>query len=152
MNIFAVSFFGHRQLARPFEAEKKLEELIQSLLAEKEYVEFIVGRSGEFDQLTASVIRRCRRTAGEENSSLVLVLPYETAEYRENKTSFEEYYSEVEICGVSAGAHFRSAHQIRNRTVLKRSDLAVFYLEQEQGGAWKTFLAAGKENIPTLRI
>ena len=94
MNIFAVSFFGHRQLTRPFEAEKKLEELIQSLLAEKEYVEFIVGRSGEFDQLTASVIRRCRRTAGEENSSLVLVLPYETAEYRENKTSFEEYYSE----------------------------------------------------------
>ena len=152
MNIFTVSFFGHRQLAYPFEAERKLEELIRRLLNEKEYVEFIVGRSGEFDQLAASVIRGCRRLMGEESSSLVLVLPYETAEYRENKASFEEYYSEVEICSESAEAHFRSAHQLRNNAVLKRSDLAVFCLEREEGGAWKTFLRAKKENTPIFRI
>ena len=45
-----------------------------------EYIEFLVGRDGEFDQLVSSTIRRCKRTIRDDNSSLVLVLPYMTAE------------------------------------------------------------------------
>ena len=50
MNLFAVSFFGHRQVDDPFLIERQLESIICELLLTKEYVEFLVGRDGEFDQ------------------------------------------------------------------------------------------------------
>lgn len=41
-----------------------------------------------------------------------------------------EYYDEVELCTEAAEHHFKSAHQIRNRFMVDRSDLVVF--------AWNT--------------
>ena len=92
MNLFAVSFFGHREVDDPFVIEQQLEVIIRELLHSKEYVEFLVGRDGEFDQLVSSTIRRCKRTIRDDNSSLVLVLPYMTVEYRNNEQAFHEYY------------------------------------------------------------
>lgn len=120
MNLFAVSFFGHRQVDDPFLIERQLESIIRELLLTKEYVEFLVGRDGEFDQLVSSTVRRCKRTIRDDNSSLVLVLPYMTAEYRNNEESFHEYYDEIEICLESAEKHFKSAHQVRNRSMVDR--------------------------------
>ena len=51
LNTYTVSFFGHRQIERPFEAEERLEKIIRELIRSKEYVEFLVGRNGEFDQM-----------------------------------------------------------------------------------------------------
>ena len=73
MNLFAVSFFGHREVDDPFVIEQQLEAIVRELLHSKEYVEFLVGRDGEFDQLVSSTIRRCNRTIRDDNSSLVLV-------------------------------------------------------------------------------
>lgn len=87
MEIYTVSFFGHRQLDDFMEAERRLEKLIRELLAEREYVEFLVGRNGDFDQLAASTVLRLKRTVRDDNSSLVLVLPYLTAEYANNQES-----------------------------------------------------------------
>ena len=56
MNIFSVSFFGHRQIDNPLHIESQLEEIISSLLKREEYIEFLVGRDGEFDQLVSSTI------------------------------------------------------------------------------------------------
>ena len=96
MKVYTVSFFGHRKMDNVFVIEQRLEALIRELLASKEYVEFLIGRDGEFDQLVASTVRRCKRTVRDDNSALVLVLPYITAEYRNNEQSFHEYYDEVE--------------------------------------------------------
>ena len=68
MNLFAVSFFGHRQVDDPFLIERQLESIIRELLLTKEYVEFLVGRDGEFDQLVSSTVRRCKRTIRDDNS------------------------------------------------------------------------------------
>ena len=40
MNIFSVSFFGHRQIDNPLQIESQLEEIISSLLKREEYIEF----------------------------------------------------------------------------------------------------------------
>lgn len=53
MNIFTVSFFGHRQIDNPLQVESQLEEIICSLLKREEYIEFLVGRDGEFDQIVS---------------------------------------------------------------------------------------------------
>ena len=56
-------------------AEDKLTDLITALLQEKEYVEFLVGRDGDFDQIVTSTIIRVKRLYGSNSSSLIWVLP-----------------------------------------------------------------------------
>ena len=146
MNIFTVSFFGHRTIDNPFPLEQKLEDLIRDLLCSKEYVEFLIGRDGEFDQIVSSTVRRCKRSIRDDNSALVLVLPYATAEYLNNEQAFHDYYDEVEICAEATERHFKSAHQIRNRSMVDRSDLVVFCVEHSSGGAYQTMRYAKKVN------
>ena len=152
MEIYTVSFFGHRQLDDFMEAERRLEKLIRELLAEREYVEFLVGRNGDFDQLAASTVLRLKRTVRDDNSSLVLVLPYLTAEYVNNQDSFESYYDEIEVCQAAAGGHFKSAIQTRNREMVDRSDLVVCCIEQDKGGAYQTMQYAQKQGKKIINI
>lgn len=152
MNVFTVSFFGHRIIDNPFPVEQKLEDLIRDLLRSNEYVEFLIGRDGEFDQIVSSTVRRCKRSIRDDNSALVLVLPYATSEYLNNEQSFHEYYDEVEICAEAAERHFKSAHQIRNRSMVDRSDLVVFYVEHNSGGAFQTLQYAQKSRANIIKI
>ena len=85
MQIFTVSFFGHRQIDNCFEIELLLEKLIRELMLSKEYVEFLVGRDGDFDQLVSSTVLKYKRTVRDDNSSLIWIMPYLIAEYRNNE-------------------------------------------------------------------
>lgn len=105
MNIFTVSFFGHRIIPEFREAEDRVEALVHALLLEKEYVEFLVGRDGDFDQIVSSTVKRQQRLVRDDNSSLIWILPYPTAELRNNMENFEAYYDEIEICGNAASSH-----------------------------------------------
>ena len=152
MNTFTVSFFGHRVIEDPLMIEQRLETLIRRLLKEKEYVEFLVGRDGEFDQIVSSTIRRCKRTIRDDNSAHVWVLPYPTADFRDNEEAYRDYYDEIEICASSAGGHFKGAYQTRNREMVDRADLIVFCIQHESGGAWQTMKYARKQNIPYINL
>ena len=74
MNIYTVSFFGHRKIENPSEIEKRLDSLLHDIITQKDYVEFLIGREGEFDLLAASVIKRAVKSYGCGNTSLILVL------------------------------------------------------------------------------
>ena len=104
MNTYTVSFFGHRVVGNSIDIANKVEQLVRTLLREQEYVEFLVGRDGDFDQIVSSTIRRCKRTVRDDNSALVWGLPYLTAEFRDNEESFRDYYDEIEVCEAAAGA------------------------------------------------
>lgn len=97
LNVYTVSFFGHRMISDAFFAEVQIENLIRDLLASKEYVDFLVGRNGDFDLLVSSTIKRLKNEYRDDNSCHILVLPYNTAEYRNNYDSFNEYYDQVDI-------------------------------------------------------
>ena len=88
---YTVSFFGHRIIEDFNRAEAKVEALIRELILQKEYVEFLVGRSGDFDQIVSSAAKRLQRRIRSDNSSLVWVLPYPTAELRNHEESFQAY-------------------------------------------------------------
>ena len=94
---YTVSFFGHRIIEDFNRVEKKAETLIRDLILQKEYVEFLVGRSGDFDQIVSSAAKRLQRRIRSDNSSLVWILPYPTAELRNYEESFSAYYDEIEI-------------------------------------------------------
>lgn len=152
MNIFTVSFFGHRQIDNPFFVEAELERAIRDLMLRKEFVEFLVGRDGEFDRLVSSTVRRCKRKIRNDNSSLVLVLPYVTAEYRNNNASFHKYYDEVEICDAASSKYFKVAHQTRNRSMVDRSDVVIFCVEHRSGRAYQTMQYANKVGVKYINL
>ena len=137
LDIFTVSFFGHREIDRFREVERQLESLVLKLIDEKDYVDFLVGRNGEFDQIAATIVRRVKGYY-RGNSSLIWVMPYEMAEYRESKKEYDLYYDEVETCPESADTYPKAAYQIRNRSMVDRSDLVIFYVTHNSGGAYQT--------------
>ena len=145
MDIYTVSFFGHREVERAAEIESKLNKLLHDLITQKEYVEFLIGRDGEFDLLAASSIRRAVKQYGYGNTSIILVLPYMKAEYRDNELSYLSYYDEVEICSESSEAHYKSAIQVRNRRMVDRSNLVVCCIQHKSGGAYRTMQYAKKQ-------
>lgn len=138
LDIYTVAFFGHRYIDNLFKVEELLEEQIRKLINEKEYVDFLVGRNGDFDQCVSSTVLRVRKNVRDDNSSLILVLAYPTAEYLNNEEYFHDYYSDVDISYAASKAHPKSAIQIRNREMVDKADLIICYIEKEEGGAWQT--------------
>ena len=76
MNIYTVSFFGHRYIERGTEIENRLDKLLHDLITQKEYVDFLIGRDGDFDLLASAAIKRAIRSHGYGNTHFTLVLPY----------------------------------------------------------------------------
>ena len=152
MEIYTVSFFGHRRVNNPIELEEKLKKIVENLIDSKEYVDFLVGRDGDFDMVVTSTIKRVKRYMDWGNSSLILILPYLTAEYRDNEKSFHDYYDDVEICAEAAGGHFKAAFQVRNRQMIDRSDLVISYVEHNSGGAYQAKRYAEKKEISVVNL
>lgn len=75
----------------------------------------------------------------------------EKSDYQKNSEHYLNYYDEVEICTESANVHYKAAIQHRNKSIIDRSDLAVFYVERD-GGAYKTMKYAEKSNCRILRL
>lgn len=139
-----VSLFGHRTIEDAQPVEQKLYELLRIIMCGNSEVEFLVGRNGEFDLMAASVIRRLKKEIYSENVFLTLVMPYETAELRNNIGAFETYYDSIEICEACSEKNFKNAFTIRNRDMVDRSDLVVVYVKNNSGGAYRTLKYAEK--------
>jgi len=152
MKIYTVSFFGHRVLNDFFEAEKEVEKIVTDLLLNKDYVEFLVGRNGEFDLMVTSTIRRVKERYGTGNCMLILVLPYPCAQVMNNEKNFYSYYDDIEISLKASNAHYKSAITLRNREMIERSDLVVLYMTGRPGGAYNAFKYAKGLNKDIVNI
>ena len=152
LNIFTVSFFGHRSIERASEIDNRLEKLLHDLITQKEYIEFLIGRDGEFDLLASAAIKRAVREHGYGNTHFTLVLPYMKAEYRDNEKEYLDYYDEVEVCAESAETHPKSAILVRNRNLVDRSDLVVCCIQHKSGGAYKTMQYAEKQDKHIINL
>lgn len=90
--IYRVTMIGHR-IVGDFDIEEKLYDLFKNMLRTKKYVEFYLGRNGDFDILAASVIKRLQKNYRNDNSALILVLPYPVKDYE----YYEKYYDEMAV-------------------------------------------------------
>ncbi|MGN0502247.1 MAG: hypothetical protein ACI4HN_04935 [Ruminococcus sp.] len=132
--------------------EQAVESLIETLLINHEFVEFLVGREGEFDQIVSSVVLRCKKQMDSANCALTWVMPYLKAEYVNNQENYDSYYDSVEVCDQSAHAHPKSAIQIRNKEMVDRSDLCVFYVTRKSGGAYQTLRYAERSGANIINL
>lgn len=148
-----ISLFGHRIIEDYQSVESKLYELLRIVMQrENREIEFLVGRNGDFDLMAASVIRKLKKETGNENAFLTIVLPYETAELRNNTDAFEKYYDSIEICEASADCNFKYAIVARNRDMIDRSDLVVVYVKNESGGAYQSLKYAEKNQKRIINL
>ena len=76
MTVYKVTLFGHRDLYTYKKIERRLYTILQELIKQRLYVEFLLGRNGDFDTLAASVIKQVQTEMGKENVTMTLVLPY----------------------------------------------------------------------------
>ena len=149
---FTVSFFGHRYIENLSDVESKLEAIILSLIDNHSHINFLVGKNGEFDTIVSSTIKRIKKRMDINAISHILVLPYDSVLFRKNEKNFYDYYDEIEICRKSDLAHYKSAFQIRNKEMIDRSDLCVFFVQHNRGGAYKSLKYAAEKNKKIINI
>ncbi len=143
--IYRVSFIGHREITYDFRCvENALDGIITEVTKNKEFIEFYVGKNGDFDTMAVSAVKRYQNRTGKENSALILVIPYEVA----NVDCYEKFYDEVIYPDELYGIHFKSAIAKRNEWMVDHSDLLIAYVKNNKGGAahcYKYATAQGKK-------
>ena len=152
INIYTVSFFGHRYIERQADIEQKLDKLLKELITKKEYIEFLIGRDGDFDIIAAAAIKRAIEEYSWGNTFFKLILPYQKSEFIKNEKYYLNYYNEIEICSEAASAHFKAAYSVRNQNMVDRSDLVIFCLQHNSGGAYQTYLYSKEKNKKTINL
>ena len=152
LNTFTVSFFGHKDFSEHLKLEPTLEKLLKDIISEHEYVEFLIGRNGEFDIFVSSIIRKVKLNFCSENNELVCVLSYNTAEFENNKDNFLSYYDRVEIYTPPQKTHFKAKITSRNKDMVMRSNLVVCFVEKNSGGAFTAMNFAEKLGVPIINL
>ena len=149
---FTVCLFGHRRIDEPAVAEERLRAVIEEIIDTHKCVEFLVGREGEFDLLASSLIKDIKRRKECSDCSLTLVMPYMKAEFLNNQQGYEDYYNSVELCEESSATHPKSAIKVRNRCMVDRSDLCIFYVKTRSGGAYQTMKYARSRDKNVINL
>ena len=147
MEVFRVSFIGHRNVERLSFVESKIEKIVRDLIRSKQYVEFLIGRNGEFDISCASVVKRVQKDLGNENSSLILVLSYHV----KDEEYYEKYYDDIYM-PIDLSTHHKSAITKRNEWLIENSDLLIAYVNKDFGGAYHTLKYAEKSGMTVINV
>ena len=152
MEMYTVSFFGHRIIDDLDKVQNELENIISKIVSEHEYVQFLVGRDGDFDIIAASAVRKVKKTLFVDNVDLNLVLPYMRAEVSNNIEYMLDYYNDIQVDNDARKAHFKAAIKIRNQNMVKKSQLVICYVEKNKGGAYTAMKYAQKQGCTVINI
>ena len=150
MQQYTVCFFGHRKLQDMKRIDDSLPQLIEELVHTKPFVEFLIGRNGEFDEYVASLIKSVQKKADIQNSSLTLVLPYTVVDI----SYFELYYDDIIIPDTAQNVHHKRAITIRNQWMIQHSDLVIVNVDHPSGGAYSALRYAEllKKNLINIFV
>ena len=152
LNTFTISFFGNRDFNEHLKIEERFENLLKDIINKHEYVEFLVGRNGEFDQFVSSTIKRIKRNYCDSNNSLICVLTHKTREYKDDFAALHDYYDEVEIHEKVPGIHYKELIKDRNENMIIRSHLMICYTKKNFGGAYSAIQLAKFHHCPYINL
>ena len=148
MEIFRIAFIGHREIYNALPICDRLEEIIKNSLKHKEYVEFLMGRNGDFDIFAASAVKTAQRAIGHENSCLILVEPYPM----KDDIYYKDFYDEIEY-PIDSKTHPKGAITKRNRWLVENADMLLAYVEEgKNGGAMTALKYAEKLGVKIINL
>lgn len=137
----ACTFFGHRDC--PDSVKHELLAAIENLIAEKHVTTFYVGNHGNFDRLTASLLRDL--SARHTDVKYYVVLAY-LPQRAHSSTDITLYPEGIEIIPK------RYAIDFRNRWMIEKSDYVITYVTRSFGGAAKSKNYAEKHGKHMIEI
>ena len=146
MEIFRVAFIGHREVEDWRTVDSKIDNLVRGLIRIKEYVEFYVGYNGDFDISVVSIIKRAQNELGNENSSLILVLPYKN----KGEKYFVKYYDEIYM--PVEKVYYKATITKCNQWMIDNCNILVAYVNKDFGGAYNTLRYAEKKGTPIINL
>ncbi len=152
LDVYTVSFFGHRDVYYSKLLESLLDDIIFKLIQEHEFVAFLTGYDGEFDRIATSAVKRAKREYAQHRCDITWVMPYEKADYIKNQQYYDDLFDYVEVCTDSKNAYPKSAIQIRNKYIVDHSDFVIFFVEHTSGGAYQTLKYVKKTCINKINI
>lgn len=153
MYTLTVSFFGHRYIDGDiWDIDEKLRNIIQLLINRSDYVEFLVGADGDFDRIVSSAIKHEQKLLDYPSASHTLFLPYIKTEFTDRHKCMNNFYDNIEICEKSCNAYPKDAFRIRNRDMIDRSDLVIFYVNRTCGGAYNAMKYAAKHGVKIINL
>ena len=135
-DVYKVAFFGHRRVEDILAIEHQLLQILQELFDDHTFIDFYVGRNGEFDEIAASLVRLVQKANKDRNcamTSLNLVLPYPTKDLE----YYEEYYDDIIIYEAEKPPHFKRVITERNRFMVDMVDMVIAYVDKQEGGAYQ---------------
>ena len=148
LEIYRIAFIGHREIYGHYRLEDQIEQIARDKLYEKEYVEFYVGRNGDFDISVASAIKRAQKAVGHHNSCLILLQPYPM----KDDEYYEKFYDEVQY-PVDSRTHPKAAITKRNRWMIENAELLVAFVEEgRNGGAMTTLKYAQTRGMEIINL
>lgn len=139
MTIYRVSLIGHKRIDNQLDLEEKLHKIVVELLRSKEYVEFYIGRNGEFDIIADFVIKIAKKIVDNNNSAIILVLPYKVKDME----YYENYYDDI-ILPIEPKTHFKETITKRNHWLVENTNILIAFVENNNGGAYQCLEYAKK--------
>lgn len=144
-------FAGHRKIYNAEYIFKKVTNLAEKLILERNISEFRVGNYGEFDSLCARAIRKIKEKYPEVK--LTLVIPYLTNEINEYKEFYHKNYDSILLADISQNTPRRLRIIKANQYMVESSRFLICYIDHEWGGAAQTLeCAKTRKNIKIFNL
>ncbi|MBE6727620.1 MAG: DUF1273 family protein [Ruminococcaceae bacterium] len=134
MKNYVCSSFGHRDIQPDMNI---LNSTLESLILTKKINIFITGGMGIFDSCFTSSVKKLKQKY--PHIKLFLIKPYFSSELNKNKEYYTSQYDDIIIPESLAFIHPKSAIYERNKWMIDNSDIVVFNIQHNYGGAYKAF-------------
>ena len=137
-----ITFFGHSDFCENSKYQKTIAEILERE-CKGEKALFLLGNYGEFDKFAYSCCKEYK--IAHKDSSLIFVTPYISEGYKNTLEYANEIYDSI-IYPEIENRPKRFAIYYRNRYMVERADLIIFYVKHNFGGAYKALQYAKKLN------
>ena len=145
---YKIALFGHRDFSGHRELDKELYPFLKNIIRRESFVEIYIGRNGEFDIYAATLVKRVQNDTGKERSEFICVLPYA----EKDMDCYEKYYDTVMIPECVEKLHPKRAITKRNQWMVENADMIIFYVERNEGGAYRAFKYAQRLKKQILNL
>lgn len=141
------SAFGHRELY-----ENKGDALFVSVFeAYKQGCRYYyTGYMGDFDRQFAYAVKRLKSEYADVK--LIIVKPYFSNTINTMKKEYESLFDDILIPNEIKGTFYKTAITMRNRWIIDHSDIIIFFLKRDYGGAYNALKYAKKAGKQIVEI
>lgn len=131
-----VTFCGHGKMYYDYTTENKLEKLVENLILDGAD-EFLLGGYGNFDKMSAKIVKKVQKRYPHIKSTLVIP-------YLDRKYDLELYDSTVYPPLENTPARLSIIK--RNQWMVENAHIIISYVKYSYGGSWKTLSFAKQKN------